>query len=106
MGITSESQLIDISTIRAECQKIRTTAKDFKTCSDVIKDASGICDENALSVEGQTLQDTIDEVADGVANVQNDLNSFADSIESSANEVYNLQNKQLQEYRESLKKKK
>lgn len=103
-GITSESQLIDIAAIRTAVEKIKSTAIDFTDCATVVSDASAECDAEALEVEGTTMQPTIDDLADQIKSIKGSVEELADSILSVANEVYNAQNAELQEYKERLRR--
>lgn len=103
-GITSESQLIDIATIRSAVAKIKSTAVDFNDCAEIVKEAADICDETALEVDGLTMQPIIEELATLLVDMYKDVEEMADSILTMANQVYNDQNAELQVYREKLRR--
>ena len=101
-GITSESQLIDISAIRAAVEKIKSTAQDFTDCGNTVSEASSECNSEALEIEGMTMQPTMDDLAEQIKSIKNSVEEMADSILSVANQVYNAQNEELQAYKEKL----
>ena len=55
MAITSESQIIDITTISNGCSIIEEAARDYATCSKKVKEAASICTDKALSVEKKSM---------------------------------------------------
>lgn len=103
-GITSASQIIDIAGIRSGIEKIKSTAADFNDCATAVNAAADICNAEALAIEGKTMQPTINELAEQIKSIQSSVEELADSILSVANQVYNAQNAELQEYQERLRR--
>lgn len=102
--ITSESQLIDLDTIKKGCSKITSAGDAFENCAREIESASDACSIDVLSVDNKTLQPIMLELADQIRKLKSELEGFSQSIQNVALEIYNQQYAQLQEYRESLKK--
>lgn len=100
--ITSESQLIDLQTISEGCSKITSAGQAFENCAREIESASDACGIDVLSVDNKTLQPTMLELADQIRNLKSEIENFSKSIQDVANEIYNQQYAQLQEYRKSL----
>ena len=103
-GITSESQLIDLATRESAVEKIKSTAADFTNCASVVRDASSECNAEALSVEGATMQPTIDDLAEQIDSIKGSVEALAENILSVATEVYNAQSQELQAYQEKLRR--
>lgn len=97
-GITSESQLIDISTICAGCDTIDEGAEYFDTCSKVLLQASETCDKTALSIDGKSMQQPIEELSTKVAQYGVQIKNVTALIRKQAQDVYNAQVAELQEY--------
>lgn len=104
-GITSSSQLIDITTIYKGCDKIDEAAKYYTKCSEKLNDASTTCNKDAMSIDGKTMQPTIDELADSIKGLTATITSYTAQIRSLASQILVNQQNELAAYQESLKKK-
>lgn len=104
-GITSSSQLIDITTIYKGCDKIDEAAKNYTKCSEKLNDASTTCNKDAMSIDGKTMQPTIDELADMIKDLTATITSYTAQIRSVASQILVNQQNELVAYQESLKKK-
>lgn len=98
MAITSENHLIDLSTINKGCEIIRAASEDYKKCADRIKEAAATCTPAALSVEGKSMQPSLEELATAVAQIQQNIISFANAIAAAAVEIYGKQSEELRQY--------
>lgn len=103
-GITNSSQLIDIAAIYKGCDKIDEAAKLYIECSKKLNDASTTCNKDAMSIDGKTMQPTIDELADSIKELTTTITSFTDQIRSLASQILVSQQNELAAYQESLKK--
>lgn len=103
-GITSETQLIDVSTIKQGCGKFEEAADLFDNCAEKIEIAADICNINVLSVDKKTMQPTMYELAEEVRGIRKYFDNFSENIQSVANDIYNAQSRELEAYRQSLKK--
>lgn len=104
-GITNSSQLIDISTIYKGCDKIDEAAKYYTKCSEKLNDASTTCNKDAMSIDGKTMQPTIDELADSIKELPATIKEFTDQIRSIASQILVNQQNELAAYEEAQKKK-
>ena len=102
-GITSSSQLIDIATIYAGCDKIDEAAKRYIDCSKKINNASTICNKDAMSIDGKTLQPTMDELADQIKSLTGNITSFTAEIRSIASQILVNQQRELEAYKNQNK---
>ncbi len=97
-NITNASQLIDISTINSGCAKIETAADLFEQSAAKMRNASDICNAEALSVDKTTMQSRLDADADYVASIKTAIMNFTLQIKNVALQVYSEQYQELQEY--------
>lgn len=104
-GITSSSQLIDVATIYSGCDKIDEAAKYYTKCSEKLNAASTTCNKDAMSIDGKTMQPTIDGHADSIKGLTATITSFTAQIRSLASQILVNQQNELAAYQESLKKK-
>lgn len=102
-GITSSKQIIDIEGIQSGVNRIKATAEDFTACSNMVTNAADTCDKNALQMDGQTMQPTIEELSTNIKNLKQFVDELADSILSAANSIYNAQSEELRAYQQKLK---
>lgn len=100
--ITSESQLIDLQAISVGCSKITSAGESFEKCAREVESASDACSIEVLSVDNKTLQPIMLELADQIRSLKSELEGLSKSIQSVAQDIYNQQYAQLQEYRKSL----
>lgn len=100
MAITSESQLIDVTTIDSGCSIIESAAEDYITCAKHIKDAAASCSGEALAVEGKTMQPSLEELALAVETIKTNIYDFTAQIRNVAMQIYSQQSAELQRYRE------
>ena len=76
MAITSESQIIDITTISNGCSIIEEAARDYATCSKKVKEAASICTDKALSVEKKSMQPSLEELGESIGTIQGNIEYF------------------------------
>lgn len=103
-GITNESQMIDMVTINAGCDLIDLAADDFLNAGDIVIEASSICDKNAMSVDGKSMQPGIEELGTAIKEIQISITKLTNEIRSLALQVYSAQSAELQTYRENQRK--
>jgi hypothetical protein len=69
-GITSESQLIDITAINNGCAQIEAAALYFEECAKKVFNASDMLDEKALAVDKTTMQPQLDADAEYIQSIK------------------------------------
>lgn len=97
-GITSESQLIDIETIRNGCLTYIESLNNFTEAGKKICDAGTICDKKALEVYEESMQPVLYELGVAIAEMGNVYAEAANNLYSQAITVYNEQVAELNEY--------
>jgi len=98
-GITDESQLIDIETIRNGCEIFKSTTDSFSMCGDEVCAAAEMCNKKALSVDDATLEYPINELGKKIKNIKSEYTEYADALYAQALKIYNEQKIELAEYR-------
>lgn len=99
MAITSESQVIDITTISNGCSIIEEAARDFTTCSKKVNEAANICTDKALSVEKKSMQPSLQDLATSIGTIEGNVEYFTSQIRSVAMKIQSRQLQELAEYR-------
>ena len=97
-GITDESQLIDIETIKKECEAYINVMDSFSTCSNEVSLAADMCNKDALSVDDITLEYSIRELSKKIADIKKEYVENANTLYTQALRVYNVQKIELAEY--------
>lgn len=97
-GITSQSQIIDVSTISTGCSQLEAAAEKFSQCANIIETASSICDAKALAVEKTTMQPQLEADAQYIRSIGESIKSFAVAIRSVAAQVYAAQDNEYRNY--------
>ena len=105
MAITSESQIIDITTISNGCSIIEEAARDYATCSKKVKEAASICTDKALSVEKKSMQPSLEELGESIGTIQGNIEYFTSQIRNVAMQIQSKQYAELAEYRAAQAKK-
>lgn len=101
-GITSESQIIDVDTIRKGCNELKSNAGDFSNCAKNVKSAGEDCTKDTISVDGMSLEPTIVQLSEEISNCKTAIENLADQIISEAETIYNAQRNELAEYKRRL----
>ena len=100
-GITSESQLLRIDTVRNGCTKYIEALEYFVEAGKQVVEAGDICDKNALSVDSSSMQPVLYEIGQAIM-------AMADEYAAKANEAYtqavNIYNSQVAELNEHYRK--
>lgn len=99
MAITSESQMIDISTIDAGCKIIEEAARDYTTCAGKVKEAASICTSEALSVEKKSMQPALDDLGTSIETIESNILYFTSQIRNVAMQIHTQQYNELTEYK-------
>lgn len=97
-GITSESQLIDISAINAGCDIIDAAAGDFTDCGNAVKAAAYYCGKDAMSVDGKSMGPSVEELGTSIAGIKDSITSVTAEIKSLASQIYDSQKQELDAY--------
>ena len=105
MAITSESQIIDITTISNGCSIIEEAARDYATCSKKVKEAASICTDKALSVEKKSMQPSLEELGESISSIQGNIEYFTSQIRNVAMQIQSKQYAELAEYKAAQAKK-
>ena len=98
-NITSESQLIDITTINNGCKQIELAAERFEECAKKVYDASDICTDKALSVDKTTMQPQLDADAQYIQSIKKAIYDFTMQIKNVAVQIYSEQETELSNYK-------
>jgi len=98
-NITDASQIIDIQAINAACNQIDEGAEDFKYASNKVNDAKAYMGGDAMRVDGETMEESFETIANGISNVKKNINDYTNSIRESAQAVYDAQQRELAEYK-------
>ena len=104
MAITSESQIIDVVTITNGCNMIDSAAEDYVTCAKYVRDAAASCSGEALAVEVQTMQPSLEELAVAVETIKTNIESFTAQIRNVAVQIQAQQQAELEAYRAELER--
>ena len=99
MAITSESQVIDITTISNGCSIIEEAAVDYTNCAKKVNEAANICTDKALSVEKKSMQPSIQDLGTSIGTIQSNIEYFTSQIRSVAMKIQSKQLQELAEYR-------
>lgn len=102
MAITSESQIIDITTISNGCSIIEEAARDYSNCSKKVNEAAAICTDKALSVEKKSMQPSLEELGASIGTIQGNIEYFTSQIRNVAMQIQSKQLAELAEYRAEL----
>lgn len=105
-GITKESQLIDMAAINAGCDVIDTAAEDFVKSGKIVGQAADTCGKDAMSVDGKTMQPSLEELSEQIIDLKNSVTGFTAQIRSVTSRIYSQQSQELQNYQEEMRKKK
>lgn len=97
-GITSQSQIIDINTIKSGCETIIKELECLEKCGEKVINAGIICNKKALSVDSESLEGSIIEVGEQIKNTKNELVISAEQLIADAMVVYNAQVSEYNEY--------
>lgn len=96
-GIISESQLIDIAQIERGCQQIDDAAKTFSQVGGKISSIN--CGRDILSVNGGTMQPSIDGLGSRISAMEGEATSFTAGIRAQAEAILQRQKAELEAYR-------
>ena len=97
-GITSTSQIIDLSTILNGCAAYKNALKDFETCGNTVIAAGEKCNKKALSVDDSTLQYPITDLGQAIKDLKTEYSGYADDVEAQARRIYNEQVAEYNDY--------
>lgn len=100
-GITDESQLIDIETIKNGCEAFINAMDSFSVCSKEIMLAADICNKKVFALDDYNLEYPISELSNNIANIKKDYVEYANNLYNQALEVYNEQIQELAQYKAS-----
>ena len=98
-GITDDSQLIDIQTIMDGINKYRAAIDIFEKCGQTVINASETCNEEAMSVDNNSLQIEIETLGIEIKDLKKQLNIIADEMLTEAQMVRQKQYNELVEYK-------
>ena len=103
--ITSESQLIDVQTIKSGCDVIASAGRAFDECATEVEAASDMCGIDVFSVDKKSMQPIMLEIAQQIRTIKGIFEEFSSNIQATASQIYSAQYAQLQAYYESLNNK-
>ena len=105
-GITSKSQIIDLSTILNGCAAYKRALKDFETCGNKVIQAGETCTKKALSVDDSTLQYPITDLGQAIKDLKTEYIGYAEDVEAQARRIYNEQYAEYNDYLARLEEQK
>lgn len=105
-GITSESQLIDIETIRNGCNQLKGAADDFDKVGDYVNNTGDNSGVDVFSVDNKSFGPSIKSLGEAIKGVKSQIVAEAENILSSAEKIYASQKAELQAYKDKLEKEK
>lgn len=97
-GITSQSQLIDINTIKTGVENFKQALCGLERSGVEVEEAGNTCNAKALSVDGSSLSFSITDLGVEMKEVKKILCDYADELYSVAKQIYNQQVSELNEY--------
>ena len=89
-GITSTSQIIDLSTILSGCAAYK--------CGNTVIKAGETCSKKALSVDDSTLQYPITDLGQAIKDLKAEYTGYAEDVEAQARKIYNEQVAEYNDY--------
>ena len=101
-GITNESQLIDVSTIKRGCDYFKEALSFFVDAGNQIVSAGHTCNKDAISVDNSSFENEIVDLGNDIIAVRDKYVSAIDSLYQQAVTVYNNQVAELNEYNRRL----
>ena len=101
-GITSESQLIDIETIGSGVSAYIDALNNLITAAQTLVTSAEECGEKALSINGESMQPALYELAVSMSDDANKYAEAANGVYEQAVAVYNAQVAELNAYYERL----
>ncbi len=101
-GITSESQLIDVNTIRRGCEAYIDALDFFIDGGNQIISAGSTCSAKALSVDGSSFQNEIIDLGQQIIALRDEYAACAENVYAQAVQIYNAQVAELNEYNRQL----
>lgn len=101
-GITSTSQIIDISAIENGCNQIKQYVADFDACGSLVVIAGENCTEKALAIDENTFQYSITGIGEEISKLKDGYIAIADQVIAEARQVYNAQMAEYQAYQQQL----
>lgn len=103
-GITSASQLIDVSAITNGCNSIKQAAEAFERCSEKVKQAADMFDGKALSVDKTTMQPQLTADAEFIKSLKAQVDGFVTEVIALAASIRAEQEAELAEYEEAQRR--
>ena len=97
-GITNESQLIDVSTIKRGCENFIEALSYFVDGGNQVISAGYTCSKKAISVDNSSFQDDLIDMGQQIVAVRDKYVSVVENIYQQAVTVYNNQVAELNEY--------
>lgn len=97
-GITRQSQIIDYSTIKSGCNKLKSIASDLKKYGESVKNISELCNEKALQADGNTNTKAILDKANNILKRAQAIETYATELDTVAASIYRKQNNEYASY--------
>lgn len=98
MAITSMNDVLNETAVMNACDKIRQGADFYEKAGDFLSEAYRECTDDALSVDGKSMQKYISDIMVSIQDVKKELYNFCSSVEGAARTIYNDQITELNEY--------
>ena len=101
-GITSSSQIIDLSAIKSGCKAMRSAAEDFTLCGNDVIEAGNLCTSKVLSFDNLSMDSLLVSLGTAIKDVESVIADYSYSIENLAQQIYNDQIIELAEYNRKM----
>lgn len=102
-GITSKSQIIDITQINRGCDVLETVAGCLKKYGGEVANISKICDEKALSADGKSNVKAIEEKGNSIINRGKAIEKYTSELRELAQGIKRSQDSEYASYLAKLK---
>ncbi|MBQ3307099.1 MAG: hypothetical protein IJG68_02780 [Bacilli bacterium] len=97
-GITNESQLIDVATIKRGCESFLEALSFFVDGGNQVISAGYTCSKKAISVDNSSFENDLMEMGQQIVAIRDKYVAVAENIYQQAVTVYNNQVAELNEY--------
>jgi hypothetical protein len=95
--VTAESayNYIDVAKINSGCELLKEAADMYKSVGSTINEAAGICNNEALSVFGATMQSSIEDCGNSIIALDETINNQISMIEEAVEKALELKQQEL-----------
>ena len=98
----SATNYIDIVTIQSGCQFMIEESNNFQEAAELLQNAADTCDNEAFSIQGVNMQNTINDCATSLLKYQKDVVDKSNKILKAAQAALDKKQRELNEAAKSL----